>query len=192
VLIGDRECDTDRRPAHPDIGRVARLRGSAENRRNPANLAPRSGRNHGQTKRPVHPRRQLGDGRGDNLDDPPDGGEALCRMLHEAMDRRQQIEPAARIVARYLRLGHPPPRLLIALAGALLREDAGFHATQMLEAGVRQFAEWPEAEAGHHILVAVTRFLAAHAPTRRAQVQTARIARRLHRGEVIHEDQPDN
>ena len=125
---------------------------------------------------------------GDNLDDLPEGAEALCRMLHEAMDRQQQIEPAARIVARYLRLGHPPPPLVIALAGALLREDAGFHAYQMLEAGVRQFAEWPEAEPGCLVLVAVTRFLAAHAPTQRAQVQTARIARRLHRGEVIHED----
>jgi hypothetical protein len=28
------------------------------------------------------------------------------------------------------------------LSRALLREDAGFHAYQMLEAGVRQFGEW--------------------------------------------------
>jgi hypothetical protein len=36
------------------------------------------------------------------------------------------------------------------LAGqALLREDAGFHAYQMLEAGVRQFYEWGNCDQGH-------------------------------------------
>jgi hypothetical protein len=36
---------------------------------------------------------------------------------------------------------YPPEALIAALARAFLREDAGFHAYQMLEAGVRQFGE---------------------------------------------------
>ena len=54
------------------------------------------------------------------------------------------------------------------LAQALLREDAGFHAYQMLEAGVRQFHEWGNCDQGRHILIAVVRYLAAHFPTQRA------------------------
>jgi len=38
-----------------------------------------------------------------------------------------------------------------------------------------------------HILIGVTRNLAAHCPTRRAGQQTATIALRLHRGERIYE-----
>ena len=40
---------------------------------------------------------------------------------------------------------------------------------------------------GRHILIAVARYLAAHSPTERAQLQTAMVARRLSRGESIHE-----
>ncbi len=138
----------------------------------------------------VPPARLPGE-KGDSLEDLPRDGEELCRMLLDAMDRQQQIGPAARIVARYLGLGHPPGRLIATLAEALLREDAGFHAYQMLEAGVRQFEEWRGAEEGRHILIAVARFLAAHAPTERAQLQTASIARRLHRGARIYEDEPE-
>jgi hypothetical protein len=54
-----------------------------------------------------------------------------------------------------------------------LREDAGFHAYQILEAGVRQFSEWGNTEPGRHILIAVARYLAAHSPTERAWLQTA-------------------
>jgi len=72
------------------------------------------------------------------------------------------------------------------LAHAVLREDAGFHAYQMLEAGVRQFAAWGETDEGRNILIAVTRYLAAHSPTERAALQTADIARRLMRGGELH------
>ena len=44
------------------------------------------------------------------------------------MDSQQQSGPGARIVARYLGLGHPSGPLRATLAHALLREDAGFHA----------------------------------------------------------------
>ena len=126
---------------------------------------------------------------GDSLDDLPAGREDLRAMLLDVMDRQSQVEAAARIVARYLGLGHPPGPLIATLARALLREDAGFHAYQMLEAGVRQFAEWDGADEGRHILIAVVRFLAAHAPTGRSQFHTARIARRLHRGDKVHDEE---
>jgi hypothetical protein len=38
------------------------------------------------------------------------------------------------------------------------------------------------------VLVAAARYLAAHAPTVRAEQQTFQIARRLHRGERLYED----
>jgi hypothetical protein len=79
--------------------------------------------------------------------------------------------------------------LIATFAHALLREDAGFHAYQMLEAGVRQFQEWGPGDPGHHVLIAVTRYLAAHAPTERAAFQTADIARRLVRGGGVHEEE---
>ena len=123
----------------------------------------------------------------------PDAGEALpqaaddlCAALLEALDRHRQVDGGARIVARYLALGHDPARLIAALGHALLREDAGFHCFQMYEAGVRQFHEWNGAPEGHDILIAVTRYLAAHAPTERARFQTADIARRLHRRADLH------
>jgi hypothetical protein len=78
--------------------------------------------------------------------------------------------------------------LIATLAHALLREDAGFHACQMLEAGVRQYRAWGEGEEGRHVLVAAARYLAAHAPTERTSYQTADIARRLMRGARLHEE----
>jgi hypothetical protein len=108
--------------------------------------------------------------------------------LFDALDRQQQIDAAARLVARHLRLGHSSEALIASLAHALLREDAGFHAYQMLEAGVRQFQEWGNGDEGRHILIAVTRYLAAHFPTQRALLQTADIARRLMRGGELHRE----
>ena len=52
---------------------------------------------------------------------------------------------AGRLVARYLGQGHPAEALVATLARAVLREDAGFHTCQMLEAGVRQYREWGDA-----------------------------------------------
>ncbi len=136
------------------------------------------------------PPAQLPGAQGDSLDDLPDDVDGLCRLLLEVMDRQSQIDAAARIVARYLGQKHPIAPLIVTLARALLREDAGFHAYQNLEAGVRQYQSWQGAEEGGHVLIGVARFLAAHSPTERSQYQTADIARRLHRGGKIHEDAP--
>ncbi len=125
---------------------------------------------------------------GEQLDDLPANAEAIRVALLDALDRQRQVDPAARLVARHLTLGHSPQALIATLAGAVLREDAGFHAYQMLEAGVRQFNLWGNTDAGRHILVAVARYLAAHSPTERAALQTADIARRLMRGGDLHQE----
>jgi hypothetical protein len=64
----------------------------------------------------------------------------------------------------------------------MLREDAGFHAYQILEAGVSKFTVWGDTDEGRRIPIAVARYLAPHSPTERAALQTADIARRLMRG----------
>ena len=125
--------------------------------------------------------------RGESLDDLPREPDQLCAQLLDAFDRQQQVSPSARLVARYLELGHPAERLIATLGHALLREDADFHTYQMFEAGIRQYREWGATPEGHNVLIALTRYLAAHAPTERARFQTASIARRLHRGERVHE-----
>src|SRR6202011_1030065 len=124
----------------------------------------------------------------EGLDDLPVSAEEVRTALLDTFDRQQQIGAAARLVARHLTLGHSPDWLIATLAQALLREDARFHAYQMLEAGVRQFHEWGNCDQGRHILIAVSRYLAAHFPTQRALLQTADIATRLVRGGELHRE----
>jgi nitrite reductase/ring-hydroxylating ferredoxin subunit len=135
----------------------------------------------------VPPARIPGDG-GEQLDDLPTDPETIGAALLDAFDRQRQVDLAARLVARHLTLGHSPQALIATLAHAVLREDAGFHAYQMLEAGVRQFGAWGDTDEGRHILIAVARYLAAHSPTERASLQTADIARRLMRGGELHQE----
>jgi nitrite reductase/ring-hydroxylating ferredoxin subunit len=135
----------------------------------------------------VPPARIPGEG-GERLDELPADAEMIRAALLDAFDRQRQVDLAARLVARHLTLGHSPQALIATLAHALLREDAGFHAYQMLEAGVRQSAAWGDTDEGRHILIAVARYLAAHSPTERAALQTADIARRLMRGGELHQE----
>ncbi len=115
----------------------------------------------------------------------PSDSAALLRALLETFDRPRQVDAAAGLASRYLALGFPPEALIATLGRALLREDAGFHAYQSLEAGVCQFREWGNTRPGRHILIGVTRYLAAHSPTTRAISQTARIAEKLMRGDSL-------
>jgi hypothetical protein len=92
------------------------------------------------------------------------------------------------LVAAYLVSGGRPDRLLAMLGKVLLREDRDFHTIQMVETAFRQFGLLGGTPAGVHVLVAAARYLAAHAPTVRAQGQTYQIAYRLHRGECLFED----
>jgi hypothetical protein len=135
----------------------------------------------------VPPARLPGEG-DERLDDLPADSEAILRSVLDAFDRQRQVDLAARLVARHLTLGHSPQALIATLAHAVLREDAGFHSYQMLEAGVRQFAVWGHTDEGRRILVAVARYLAAHSPTERAMLQTADIAQRLMRGEELYQN----
>jgi nitrite reductase/ring-hydroxylating ferredoxin subunit len=134
------------------------------------------------------PAARIPGGDGEQLDDlPTDVGKIRADLL-DAFDRQRQVDLAARLVARHLQLGHSPEELIVTLARAVLREDAGFHTYQMLEAGIRQFTSWGNTDAGRHILVAVARYLAAHSPTERAALQTADIARRLMRGGELYQE----
>ena len=135
----------------------------------------------------VPPARIPGEG-GEQLDDLPADAEMIRAALFNAFDRQRQVDLAARLVARHLTLGNSPQALIATLARAVLREDAGFHAYQMLEAGVRQFTVWGNTDEGRHILIAVARYLAAHSPTERAALQTADMARRLMRDGELHQE----
>jgi nitrite reductase/ring-hydroxylating ferredoxin subunit len=112
-----------------------------------------------------------------------DALDALTALL----DRRQQVNPAAQQVATYLAAGDDASPLLAHLGKLLLREDRDFHTIQMIEAAIRQVTHLDEAEARSHVLIAAARYLAAHAPTLRAQEQTYQIAQRLHQGDRLFE-----
>lgn len=112
----------------------------------------------------------------------------LLNALLDSMDRQQQVTEAAQSVSDWLASGGSEAELLATLGRALLREDAEFHTFQMVEAGFRQYADRRGTEDGRVLLVAVARYLAAHAPTPRASGQTYHIAQRLHRGEALYAD----
>ena len=57
---------------------------------------------------------------------------------------------------------------------------------------MQQYRQWGESTAGRHILIAVARYVAAHSPTERAQLQTATVARRLNLGQAVHEEMGDD
>jgi nitrite reductase/ring-hydroxylating ferredoxin subunit len=126
---------------------------------------------------------------GSDLSDLPDDAPGLREALLELLDQRSEIDAAARIVSRWVRLGHPLPGLVDALTFAAVREDIDFHSLQVIEASVRQCTAWGGAprqtEKVEQILVGAARNLAAHCPTRRAGQQTADIALRLHRGDAV-------
>ncbi|TJY43969.1 Rieske (2Fe-2S) protein [Cohnella pontilimi] len=115
--------------------------------------------------------------------------------LLELMDRRQQVEESARWAAGYLAAEQDAAALLNTLGHGLLREDAEFHTFQMYEAAVSEYDRWQDRtddfarQAKETILLACTRYLAAHAPTAREVPHTARIAWRLYRGERLFEEE---
>jgi nitrite reductase/ring-hydroxylating ferredoxin subunit len=117
------------------------------------------------------------------------GPELLLGELETLLDRQQQVNEAGERVLRYLHASGDPDRLVAQLGKLLLREDRDFHTIQMIEAAFRQSTLLRGTPAGGaHVLIAAARYLAAHAPTVRAQSQTYRIARKLHRGERLYEE----
>lgn len=128
---------------------------------------------------------QAGEGQADRVP----AGELLA-----ILDRRQQVSEAARWAMPYLRRDDCRGELIVALGHALLREDADFHTFQLFEAVISQVEAWGEREdafareARETLLLAATRYLAAQAPTPRETPHTARIAQRLHMGEMLFEE----
>jgi hypothetical protein len=117
----------------------------------------------------------------------PDAAPPL-EMLLETMNRQQQVSETAQYLTDYLAAHRSEAELLATLGHALLREDAEFHTFQVVEAGFRQYADLRGTEEGRIVLLAVGRYLAAHAPTDRALGQTYQIALRLHRGDNLYEE----
>jgi nitrite reductase/ring-hydroxylating ferredoxin subunit len=117
---------------------------------------------------------------------PVPGTQQLDQLL-EMVDVRQQVEESAQAVSGYLAGNGAPEGLMATMGRMMLREDAGFHSFQIVDAAFQQFESRRGAESGRHVMVGLSRFLAAHSPTPRAEGQTYQIALRLQRGEEIYE-----
>ncbi len=112
------------------------------------------------------------------------GPDQLDRLL-DLVNIRQQVEEAAQAVSGYLGASEPPGGLLATMGRMMLREDADFHSFQIVDAAFRQFESRRGTESGRHVMIGLSRFLAAHSPTPRAEGQTYQIALRLQRGEEL-------
>ncbi len=108
--------------------------------------------------------------------------------LDDLLNRQQQVNPAGQAVARYLYAEGDPTALLAALGRLLLRENRDFHTIQSVEAAFRQHDLLKGTPEAAHVLIAATRYLAAHAPTTRSQGQEFQTAYRLARGERLFEE----
>ena len=116
--------------------------------------------------------------------------DALLDDLESMLNLQQQVNQAGQLAAQYLGSGGSPERLMAKMGHLLLREDRNFHTIQCIEASFNQYTILKERapELAPHVLIAAARYLAAHAPTMRSQLQTYTIARRLSRGENLFEE----
>lgn len=116
--------------------------------------------------------------------------DALLGNLESMLNLQQQVNQAGTLAAQYLSSGGAPERLMAKMGHLLLREDRNFHTIQCIEASFNQYSILRERapELAPHVLIAAARYLAAHAPTMRSQLQTYTIARRLSRGENLFEE----
>ena len=115
-------------------------------------------------------------------------GEEVRAEVLKRMNVQQQVEEVAQLVSNYLADSADPRGMMVTLGHAMLREDAGFHAFQIVDAAFKQYQVRRGTDAGRHVLIGMARYLAAHAPTPRAVGQTYHIALRLHRGEELYEE----
>jgi nitrite reductase/ring-hydroxylating ferredoxin subunit len=120
----------------------------------------------------------------------PDGDrdpEAVRTELLGAFDEQGRVNDAGRLVAEHFASDGDAEELIATLGEGLLREDPQFHTLQHLEGAIRRY-ERADGTTGKRLpLVAAARYMAAHYPTRREAEQTFDIARRLNRGEKLHE-----
>jgi len=128
-----------------------------------------------------------------NRDSESNRGNIMDTFL-DTLDKRHQVNEAAKMVATCLSTQQGEKELSEILVHALLREDRSFHTIQMLEAAFRQKTELQRLQVLEgikpisHILIAAARYLAAHTPSARAQGQTFEIAWRLHQGGKLYEE----
>jgi nitrite reductase/ring-hydroxylating ferredoxin subunit len=115
--------------------------------------------------------------------------EALLDELPRLLDRQQQVDEAGQLAASFLGGGGDRGRLVAALGAALVRENRNFHTIQCVEAAARQHELLAGTDDEALPLIAAARYLAAHATTTRSERQTFEIARRLHRGENLYEEE---
>jgi nitrite reductase/ring-hydroxylating ferredoxin subunit len=119
------------------------------------------------------------------LPDADPSGASVDELL-ATFDAHGRVDDAGRITATLAR-DQGAGTVIRTLGHALLREDAGFHDYQILDAAAAQADHFEGRAEAEHILVGAARFLAAQFPTVRARRQTFDIALRLHRGEAIHD-----
>ena len=121
--------------------------------------------------------------------EPVADADALLDDLEALLNLQQQVNPAGTLVAQYLASGGCANKLMARMGRLLLREDRDFHTIQCIEAAFNQYSliSQESPERAEHVLVAAARYLAAHAPTMRSQLQTYSIARRLSAGENLFE-----
>lgn len=116
------------------------------------------------------------------------------KELLDIMNERQQVVDAAEWVSHYIDQNGEPDALFNTLTYALLREDGDFHSFQMLEAALVEYDHWDgdtseyANQAKSTLLIALTRYLAAHAPSSRNRPHVATIAWRLYNGEELFEE----
>jgi nitrite reductase/ring-hydroxylating ferredoxin subunit len=108
--------------------------------------------------------------------------------LPALLDRQQQVDEAGNAMAQLLYSGASADEVIAMLGKLLLREDRNFHTIQCVEAAAAQHELLRSTPEATHVLIASARYLAAHAPTMRAQGQTFNIAQRLARGEKLFEE----
>jgi nitrite reductase/ring-hydroxylating ferredoxin subunit len=113
----------------------------------------------------------------------------MLNDLPAMFDQQQQVNPVASLVAAYFSASTDPAPLQAVLGKMLLREDRDFHSIQSMEAAYPIAISSGDPIIANHFMIATARYLAAHAPTVRAQGQTFRIAERLHRGEPLFDEE---
>ena len=121
---------------------------------------------------------------------PIDSPDSLLDDFEALLNLQQQVNQAGALAAQYLVSGGCPQKLMAKMGHLLLREDRDFHTIQCVEAAFNQYSiiRQESEERANHVLIAAARYLAAHAPTMRSQLQTFTIARRLSHGENLFEE----
>jgi nitrite reductase/ring-hydroxylating ferredoxin subunit len=127
-----------------------------------------------------------------SINDKTNDTKAILKELAELLDKQQRVNEAGQLVADYLYAGGNPRQLMSILGQLLMREDRNFHSIQMIEAAYGQYSLLANEGDGNnsarvHILLAASRYLAAHSPTMRSQGRTYQIATQLYHGEQLFE-----